>query len=66
METGCPLCIALDGNLPLIQDVGGIHGYCDFLKTINGEDADARQDLLEWARGPTGRDADRQTAKRLL
>ena len=65
METGRPLCIAMDGNLPLVQDVGGLHGYCDFLKTINGEDADARQDMLEWARGLgwTGR---KQTAERLL
>ena len=65
METGRPLCIAMDGNLPLVQDVGGIHGYCDFLKTINGEDANARQEMLEWARGLgwTGR---RQTAERLL
>ena len=65
METGRPLCIAMDGNLPLVQDVGGIHGYCDFLKTINGKDADARQEMLEWARGLgwTGR---KQTAERLL
>ena len=65
METGRPLCIAMDGNLPLVQDVGGIYGYCDFLKTINGEDANARQEMLEWARGLgwTGR---RQTAERLL
>lgn len=65
MKTGRPLCIAMDGNLPLVQDVGGIQGYCDFLKTINGEDANARQEMLEWARGLgwTGR---RQTAERLL
>lgn len=65
METGRPLCIAMDGNLPLVQDVGGIHGYCDFLKTINGKDAGARQEMLEWARdlGWTGR---RQTPEKLL
>ncbi|OQC16100.1 MAG: Plasmid pRiA4b ORF-3-like protein [Lentisphaerae bacterium ADurb.Bin082] len=65
METGRPLCIAMDGNLPLVQDVGGIHGYCDFLKTINGKDADSRQEMLEWARGLgwTGR---RQTPEKLL
>ena len=65
METGRPLCIAMDGNLPLVQDVGGIHGYCDFLKAINGEDADARQDMLEWARG-LGWIGRKQTAERLL
>ena len=65
METGRPLCIAMDGNLPLVQDVGGIHGYCDFLKTINGKDSYARQEMLEWARGLawTGR---RQTPEKLL
>ncbi len=65
METGRPLCIAMDGNLPLVQDVGGIHGYCDFLKTINGEDTDAKKEMLVWARGLgwTGR---KQTAERLL
>ena len=52
METGRPMCIAMDGNLPLVQDVGGIHGYCDFLKTINGKDADTRQEMQEW--GDTG------------
>ena len=36
--------------------------HCDFLKTINGRDADARQNMLEWARSLdwTGR---RQTAE---
>lgn len=65
MEMGRPLCTAMDGNLSLVQDVGGIHGYCDFLKTINGKDADARQEMLEWARGLgwTGR---RQTPEKLL
>ncbi|MBQ7650933.1 MAG: hypothetical protein IJS15_08235 [Victivallales bacterium] len=65
METGRPLCIALDGNLPLVQDVGGIYGYCDFLTTINSTDADAKRDMLEWARGLgwTGR---RSTPEKLL
>ena len=51
METGRPLCIAMDGNLPLVQDVGGIHDYCDFLKTINGKDSDTKKEMLVWA-GP--------------
>ena len=64
-KTGRPLCIAMDGSLPLVQDVGGVYGYCDFLTTINGTDADAKRDMLEWARGLgwTGR---RNTPEKLL
>ena len=65
METGRPLCIAMDGNLPLVQDVGGIHGYCDFLKTINGKDSDTKKEMLVWARG-LGWTGHKQTAERLL
>ena len=55
-----PVCVAADG-LPVMDDVGGIHGYCEFLKGIHGvenigpyEDADESK---EWARsmGWTGR-----------
>ena len=51
MATGRPLCIALDGSRQLVQDVGGIYGYCDFLCTINGDDAREKREMKEWASG---------------
>lgn len=32
---GAPICVAADG-LPVMDDVGGVPGYCDFLKCIKG------------------------------
>ncbi len=32
---GEPVCVAADG-LPVMDDVGGVPGYCDFLKCIKG------------------------------
>ena len=49
-KTGKPLCIAMDGKR-LLDDVGGIGGYCNFLSTINGKNATAKQEMKEWARG---------------
>lgn len=56
-----PLCIALDG-LPVLDDVGGIGGYCEMLTGIHGEgsehfDYDDPEETREWARmqGWTGR-----------
>ncbi len=55
-----PLCVAADG-LPVMDDVGGVSGYCDFLRCIkNGEDTgryDDPESVKEWARdmGWTGR-----------
>lgn len=56
-----PLCIALDG-LPVLDDVGGIYGYCEMLTGIHGEgsehfDYDDPEETREWARmqGWTGR-----------
>ena len=51
-----PICIAWDG-LKLVEDVGGIVGFCDFLKTINGPDPAEKDFHLEWAKdlGWTGR-----------
>ena len=51
-----PIGLAVDG-LSLMDDVGGIHGYIDFLRTIHGEDPDEKQDMKEWAKwmGWTGR-----------
>ena len=51
-----PQCIALDG-MNLMDDVGGIHGYIEFLRTIHGDDPDEKEESKEWARfmGWTGR-----------
>lgn len=51
-----PIGLAVDG-LSLMDDVGGIHGYIDFLRIIHGEDSDEKQDMKEWAKwmGWTGR-----------
>ncbi|MBO4219595.1 MAG: hypothetical protein J5933_01560 [Clostridia bacterium] len=56
-----PLCVALDG-LPVLDDVGGVFGYCDMLSRIHrrgsqdacGEEA---ENTREWAdmQGWTGR-----------
>lgn len=57
---GNPMCIAADG-LPVMDDVGGVSGYCDFLECIkNGEEWERYDDPKEsraWARymGWTGR-----------
>ena len=57
---GNPICIAADG-LPVMDDVGGVSGYCDFLKCIKtGEEGgmyDDPEDSKDWARsmGWTGR-----------
>lgn len=48
-KTGKPLCIAMDGKR-LLDNVGGIGGYCNFLRTVNGKDAAAKQEMREWAR----------------
>lgn len=51
-----PVCIALDG-MPVMDDVGGIHGYVDFLETIHGDDLVEKEESREWAKfmGWTGR-----------
>lgn len=51
-----PICIALDG-MPMMDDVGGIGGYINFLNTIHGDDPEERENLRNWARymGWTGR-----------
>lgn len=52
-----PICIESDG-LPVMDDVGGVGGYCTFLEDVFGKQSgeDARE-LREWARmqGWTGR-----------
>ena len=44
-----PVCLALDG-MSLMDDVGGIHGYVDFLRTIHEAEPDERKELREWAK----------------
>ena len=57
-----PICIQKDG-IELVDDVGGISGFCEMLKTIyecdmnNKEALEERENILEWAymMGWTGR-----------
>ena len=45
-----PSCIAAEG-LPLVEDVGGIQGYFDFIRNIYRGDDETSASLREWARG---------------
>lgn len=56
-----PLCIALDG-LPVLDDIGGIGGYCEMLMSIHIKNSDHSEyenpeKIKEWARmrGWTGK-----------
>jgi len=51
-----PVGLSVDG-LSLMDDVGGIHGYIDFLRVIHGDDPDEKEEMKEWAKwmGWTGR-----------
>ncbi len=51
-----PACIAADG-LSVMDDVGGIYGYVNFLKTIHEGEPEERESMREWAKwmGWTGR-----------
>lgn len=51
-----PLCIEVDG-LSVMDDVGGVGGYVNFLETIHGDDPEEAREMREWARmqGWTGR-----------
>lgn len=51
-----PVCIAWDG-MNLVDDVGGIHGFCEFLVAINGDDPKKKKFYKTWAKslGWTGR-----------
>lgn len=56
-----PVCVATDG-LPVLDDVGGIGGYCAFLLGIHGKDCGPydftdKEETREWGRmhGWTGR-----------
>lgn len=62
IEKHRPLCIAKDG-IELVDDVGGIHGFCEMLETIyecdfyDEEAVEERDSMLNWAQmmGWTGR-----------
>ena len=62
LETERPICVEADG-LPVMDDVGGIRGYCELLKVVKGKEGsgagafESKEDAIEWARmmGWTGR-----------
>lgn len=57
LETYSPVCIQADG-LPVLDDVGGVGGYIDFLRTIHLSRSERkREEMCEWAGslGWTGR-----------
>ena len=45
-----PVCIDADG-MNLVDDVGGVYGYVDFIKTLHGDDKEVAREMLEWAEG---------------
>lgn len=45
-----PVCVMADG-LDVMDDVGGLYGYYDFLKIINGSAVQEKRDALAWAKG---------------
>lgn len=45
-----PMCISADG-LYLVDDVGGIYGFYEMLKTLAGDDEDEKKYIKTWARG---------------
>lgn len=58
-----PLCVEGERACPP-EDVGGMHGYAEFLKTIKDREHEEREGMLEWAEGwfdPEEFDADTAT-----
>ncbi len=51
-----PAGVSVDG-LNVMDDVGGLYGYVDFLHTIHGKDPDEKEEMREWGKsmGWTGR-----------
>lgn len=45
-----PVCVDADG-MNLVDDVGGVYGYVDFIRTLHGDDKEAAKEMLEWAEG---------------
>lgn len=50
IKKGLPTCIARDG-LNVMDDVGGLGGFIEFLETVNGTDESEKESMLEWAAG---------------
>ena len=50
IETNAPVCVEADGY-NVFDDVGGVNGFCNFLKGLNGEDNDFghEPDSYYWA-----------------
>lgn len=55
-KKGKPVCVAADG-FPVLDDVGGMRGFCEFLRTVNEGGPEEKKESREWARslGWTGR-----------
>ena len=45
-----PVCLAAEG-LCLLDDVGGVHGFVDMLRTLHGDDEVEAEEMRAWARG---------------
>lgn len=45
-----PACVATDG-MYLVDDVGGVYGFVDFIRTLHGTDKQEAQEMQEWAEG---------------
>jgi hypothetical protein len=45
-----PVCVDAD-TLPVCDDVGGIHGYCNMLEILHGDDLEEKESMKKWARG---------------
>ena len=45
-----PVCVRAEG-LPPVEDVGGVGGFFEFLRTIHGADAEEEARMRQWARG---------------
>ncbi len=43
-----PICIGADG-MNLVDDVGGVYGYVDFIRTLHREDKEAAREMRVWA-----------------
>ena len=45
-----PVCVYADG-LALLDDVGGIGGFVEMLKTLHGDNKEEAESMREWASG---------------
>ncbi|MDW7650374.1 MAG: plasmid pRiA4b ORF-3 family protein [Bacillota bacterium] len=60
-----PVCIMGEGNTPP-EDVGGVHGYEDFLQIMADPEHEEYESTLIWARSQWHRDFDIKTVNRRL